>query len=71
LQSYVKALISGLQGDEDTLKVAATCKHFTAYDVEDWHGNDRYGFNAEVSTQDLNEYYMPPFKTCARDAGVA
>ena len=71
LQSYAKSLISGLQGGENTLKVVATCKHFTAYDVENWHGNDRYGFDARVSTQELNEYYMQPFKTCARDSGVA
>lgn len=56
---------------KDTLKVVATCKHFAAYDVENWHGNDRYGLDTELSTQNLNEYYMQPFKTCARDAGVA
>ena len=71
LQSYVKSLISGLQGSEDTLKIVATCKHFVGYDLENWYGNMRYEFDAQVSTQDLNEYYMQPFKTCVRDAGVA
>jgi len=73
LKSYVAALIDGLQGgkDPDILKVAATCKHFVAYDLESWHGVLRYEFDAQVTTQDLSEYYMQPFQTCARDAGVA
>lgn len=71
LKSYVNALIAGLQGDQDTLKVVATCKHFVAYDMENWHGNDRYGFDAQVSMQDLSEYYMQPFQQCARDSKVS
>lgn len=73
LKSYVASLIDGLQGGKDpqVLKVAATCKHFVAYDLESWHGVLRYEFDAQVSTQDLSEYYMQPFQTCARDAKVA
>lgn len=48
----------------------ATCKHFAAYDLEDWHGIERYAFDAQVSTQDLSEYYLPPFRSCARDSKV-
>ena len=72
LKSYVAALIDGLQGgrNPDILKVVATCKHFVAYDEESWHGVLRYEFDAQVTTQDLSEYYMQPFQTCARDAGV-
>ncbi|OTB06006.1 glycoside hydrolase family 3 protein [Hypoxylon sp. CI-4A] len=68
LSSYVTALIKGLQGgeDPDTLKIIATCKHFSAYDIEDWLGNERYEFDAEVNPQELAEYYMPPFEACAR-----
>lgn len=73
LRSYVAALIDGLQGGKDPqiLKLAATCKHFVAYDLESWHGILRYEFDAQVSSQDLSEYYMQPFQTCARDAKVA
>lgn len=72
LKSYVKNLIHGLQGGQDPKikKVVATCKHFVAYDVESWEGNYRYGFDAVVSTQDLAEYYMQPFQSCARDSNV-
>ncbi|KAI1780193.1 glycoside hydrolase family 3 protein [Hypoxylon cercidicola] len=66
--SYVAALIKGLQGgeDPDTLKVVATCKHFAAYDIEDWLGNERYEFDAKVGPQELAEYFMPAFEACAR-----
>ncbi|KAI0833925.1 glycoside hydrolase family 3 protein [Hypoxylon sp. FL0890] len=68
LSSYVTALIKGLQGgeDPDVLKVVATCKHFVAYDIEDWLGNERYEFDAQVSPQELAEYFMPTFEACAR-----
>jgi xylan 1,4-beta-xylosidase len=71
IKSYVNALINGLQGDQETLKIVATCKHFVAYDIENWHGNDRYGYDAQVSMQDLSEYYMQPFQQCARDSNVS
>jgi beta-D-xylosidase 4 len=70
---YVYALINGLQvgDDERYLKIAADCKHYAAYDLEDWHGVDRLRFNAIVSDQDLLETYLPPFESCIRDAKVA
>jgi len=45
-------------------------QHFVAYDIEDWMGNERYGFDAIVSPQDLSGYYMQPFQQCARDSKV-
>ncbi|UJR08239.1 hypothetical protein I4U23_012512 [Adineta vaga] len=70
---YVYALIQGLQrgDDERYLKIAANCKHFDAYDLENWNGIDRHHFNAIVSDQDLVETYLLPFKTCIQDAQVA
>ncbi|KAF7593193.1 hypothetical protein BBP40_011823 [Aspergillus hancockii] len=72
LSRYVYHLIDGLQGGigPDKPKVVATCKHFAAYDLEDWEGVQRYAFDAVVSSQDLSEYYLPPFKACTRDAKV-
>lgn len=40
------------------------------YDMETWNGNFRYQWDAPISTQDLVEYYAPPFQTCARDSNV-
>ncbi|KAH6648906.1 beta-glucosidase [Truncatella angustata] len=72
IKSYVKSLIKGLQGDDpDYFKVVATCKHFAGYDIENWNGNERYEFDAIINPQELSEYYMQPFKACARDAKVA
>lgn len=70
---YAYALVNSLQHGEDDryLKMAATCKHHTAYDLENWNGTDRNHFNAHVTDQDLVETYLPPFETCIRDARVA
>lgn len=73
LASYVYNLVIGLQGGLDPYpyyQVVATCKHYAGYDLEDWEGNYRYGFNAVITTQDLSEYYLPSFQSCYRDAKV-
>ncbi|KAH9897826.1 glycoside hydrolase family 3 protein [Cubamyces lactineus] len=73
LSRYVYNLILGLQGGLDPkpyFKVVADCKHFAAYDMDNWEGNVRYGFNAVVTQQDLSEYYLPSFQSCVRDAKV-
>ncbi|KAF2100043.1 putative xylan 1,4-beta-Xylosidase [Rhizodiscina lignyota] len=72
LASYVHALIDGLQGGYDPKykRIIATCKHFAGYDMETWAGNYRFQFNAEISTQDMVEFFLPPFQSCARDSNV-
>ncbi len=72
LGSYVKSLIAGLEGGSESKykRVVATCKHFVGYDMEDWNGNFRYQWDAQISMQDMVEYYMPPFRACARDSKV-
>jgi beta-D-xylosidase 4 len=72
VSQYVSALVRGLQEGEDNryLKIAATCKHFIAYDMDAWNGSSRWSFNAKVSDQDLVETFLPPFETCIRDAHV-
>jgi beta-D-xylosidase 4 len=73
ISQYVFNLIQGLQGgiDPANYKVVADCKHFAAYDLENWNGNSRKSFNAIVTPQDLSEFYLPPFQSCVRDAKVA
>ena len=67
---YAYAYVTGLQvgDDERYLKVAGTCKHFIAYDLEKWNGTDRFHFNAIVSDQDIVETHLPPFEKCIRYA---
>ncbi|KAI7368956.1 1,4-beta-D-xylosidase [Hortaea werneckii] len=72
LSSYVHNLILGLQGGYDPKykRVVATCKHFAGYDMESWNGNFRYQWNSQINSQDLVEYYLPSFQSCARDSNV-
>ncbi|KAF2015354.1 glycoside hydrolase family 3 protein [Aaosphaeria arxii CBS 175.79] len=76
IAKYVKHLLKGMEWasqDPDIVgkrQIIATCKHFAAYDLERWKGVVRYAFNAIVSLQDLVEYYLPPFRQCARDSNV-
>ncbi|KAL6517661.1 Endo-1,4-beta-xylanase 2 [Orobanche minor] len=78
---YGVAYVKGLQqtdgdggrgdGSKDRLKVAACCKHYTAYDVDNWKGVHRFTFDALVTKQDLEDTYQPPFKSCVVDGNVA
>lgn len=54
---YVAQYSRALQGADSGryTKVVSTCKHFSAYDLEDWHGVDRHHFDAIVTDQDLVE----------------
>lgn len=46
---YGASYVRGLQGNVgNQLKVAACCKHYTAYDLDNWNGVDRFHFNARV-----------------------
>jgi beta-D-xylosidase 4 len=66
IQNYVYNLVTGLQGGVDPAqkKVISTCKHFAAYDIE----QTRTSNDLNPTQQDLSEFYLPGFKTCARDA---
>ncbi|OIV91671.1 hypothetical protein TanjilG_26524 [Lupinus angustifolius] len=70
---YAASYVKGLQGDGagNRLKVAACCKHYTAYDLDNWNGVDRFHFNAKVSKQDLEDTYNVPFKSCVLEGKVA
>lgn len=48
---YVKGLQDvGEAGDAtDRLKVSSCCKHYTAYDLDEWKGVDRFHFDAKVN----------------------
>ncbi|XP_077213213.1 glycosyl hydrolase family protein [Tasmannia lanceolata] len=67
---YAVYYVRGVQGDSfeggrsDHLRASACCKHFTAYDLDNWKGTTRYVFNARVSLQDLADTYQPPFRSC-------
>ncbi|KAG7533552.1 Glycoside hydrolase family 3 C-terminal domain superfamily [Arabidopsis thaliana x Arabidopsis arenosa] len=70
---YAASYVRGLQGTAagNRLKVAACCKHYTAYDLDNWNGVDRFHFNAKVTQQDLEDTYNVPFKSCVYEGKVA
>ncbi|XP_071736901.1 beta-xylosidase/alpha-L-arabinofuranosidase 2-like isoform X2 [Rutidosis leptorrhynchoides] len=69
--TYVRGLQEREDGDKELLKVGACCKHYTAYDLDNWTSVDRYHFNAFVTKQDMEDTYNPPFKSCIIDGHVA
>lgn len=53
---YSVAYVRGIQGDSfeggklgSHLQASACCKHFTAYDLDNWMGVNRFVFDARVS----------------------
>ncbi|OVA14621.1 Glycoside hydrolase [Macleaya cordata] len=72
---YSVSYVRGIQGDsfeggkldENHLQASACCKHFTAYDLDNWNGTTRYVFDARVSLQDLADTYQPPFRSCVEE----
>ncbi|MBA0808354.1 hypothetical protein Gohar_024100 [Gossypium harknessii] len=68
---YAVSFVRGIQGDSfeggklgESLQVSACCKHFTAYDLDNWKGINRFVFDANVTLQDLADTYQPPFQNC-------
>ncbi|KAJ0011446.1 hypothetical protein Pint_33822 [Pistacia integerrima] len=72
--NYVRGLQEvggGESSTNDRLKVSSCCKHYTAYDVDNWKGVDRFHFDAKVTKQDLEDTYQPPFKSCVEEGHVS
>jgi len=67
VKRYAERMLRGLEGPEEERRIIATCKHYAGNDFEDWNGTSRHDFNAIISPQDMAEYYLAPFQTCARD----
>ncbi|XP_052144217.1 probable beta-D-xylosidase 7 [Oryza glaberrima] len=75
---YAAVFVRGVQGyalagaiNSTDLEASACCKHFTAYDLENWKGVTRYAFDAKVTAQDLADTYNPPFRSCVEDGGAS
>jgi beta-glucosidase-like glycosyl hydrolase len=63
--TYATKYVQGMQqNNQGFTKLVSTCKHFAAYSLEEWNGVQRYGFDAIVDGQDLEETYLPAFKAC-------
>lgn len=62
---YAKAYVTGLQTN---YSLSATCKHYAAYSLENWHNVTRFEFDAEVTLTDMADTYLPAFRECAAAA---
>ncbi|XXG84668.1 hypothetical protein AAC387_Pa10g2135 [Persea americana] len=75
--NYVRGLqdVEGHENARDLnsrpLKVSACCKHYAAYDVDNWLGVDRYHFDARVTEQDMVETFLRPFEMCVKEGDVS
>jgi beta-glucosidase len=65
--ALAKEYVEGAQSDG---LAAAGCKHFAGYDVENVPV-DRTVFDANVTSRDMFETYLPAFEACVRQAGAA
>jgi xylan 1,4-beta-xylosidase len=72
LAAYIYEYGRGMQEGEDSrfIKLVSTAKHFSAYDLENWGGNNRFSFTANVSLQDLVQYFWVPFEAATRSGRV-
>ena len=61
------AFVRGLQGQGETLKVAACAKHFAVHSGPEAL---RHSFNAVASEKDLEETYLPAFRALVQESGV-
>ncbi|KAK8813206.1 hypothetical protein WA158_002798 [Blastocystis sp. Blastoise] len=69
---YAEYFVKGLQEGEDSryIKASACCKHYTAYDLEDWNGVWRHNFDAQVTEADMEDTFQVPFESCVVKAKV-
>ncbi|KAD2041407.1 hypothetical protein E3N88_41976 [Mikania micrantha] len=73
---YAISYVRGVQGDtfegggikDGHLQASACCKHFTAYDLDNWNNVSRFGYDAKVTKQDLADTYQPSFQSCIQEA---
>lgn len=61
------SFVEGMQGEGETLKVAACAKHFAVHSGPEAL---RHEFDVRVNPKDMNETYLPAFKALVKEAGV-
>ncbi len=61
------AFVNGLQGDGDTMKIAACAKHYAVHSGPE---AVRHSFDAIASEKDMRETYLPAFEALVKEAKV-
>ncbi|CAL9132296.1 unnamed protein product [Musa acuminata var. zebrina] len=78
---YAVNFVRGMQDVEGTenvqdldsrpLKVSTCCKHYAAYDLDNWFGVSRLHFDARVTEQDMVETFVRPFEMCVKEGDAS
>lgn len=62
---YATHFVRAVQGVDPSgrgyLQAASTPKHYAGYNLDNWHGMDRYHYNAVINKQDWADTYSQPF----------
>eukprot|EP00929_Paragymnodinium_shiwhaense_P013178 TRINITY_DN121033_c0_g1_i1.p1 TRINITY_DN121033_c0_g1~~TRINITY_DN121033_c0_g1_i1.p1 ORF type:complete len:760 (-),score=89.65 TRINITY_DN121033_c0_g1_i1:106-2385(-) len=66
--AYATEWVQGVQqlDSNGRMLAAAACKHFVAYSLEGVTPHTRHSFDANVTTQDLADTYLPAFEACVK-----
>ncbi|KAJ1265352.1 hypothetical protein BS78_08G070200 [Paspalum vaginatum] len=49
------------------IKTSACCKHYAAYDLDNWRNHTRFHYDARVTERDMAETFLRPFEMCVRE----
>ncbi|CAN6177986.1 unnamed protein product [Urochloa humidicola] len=63
--------LAGTDPSSRPIKTSACCKHYAAYDVDDWHNHTRFTYDARVTARDMAETFLRPFEMCVRDGDAS
>ena len=63
-ENFVFNFQGGISDDNSYLLASSCCKHLDAYSIENWMNHSRLSFNAVVEPRDLQDTYLPAFKSC-------
>eukprot|EP00041_Stephanoeca_diplocostata_P021760 m.513317 g.513317 ORF g.513317 m.513317 type:complete len:786 (+) comp21904_c0_seq3:179-2536(+) len=67
----LQGMIGGLQSPQQgVVKVISVPKHLVGYSLEEAEGQSRTYFDARISAQDLEDTYLPAFKSSLTNAGA-
>ncbi|XP_062203801.1 probable beta-D-xylosidase 2 [Phragmites australis] len=67
--------VPGHDGDGDPfsrpIKTSTCCKHYAAYDLDNWLNHTRFDYDARVTERDMVETFLRPFEMCVREGDAS
>ncbi|OEL16116.1 putative beta-D-xylosidase 2 [Dichanthelium oligosanthes] len=53
------------------IKTSTCCKHYAAYDLDNWLNHTRFHYDARVTERDMAETFLRPFEMCVREGDAS